>query len=224
MPPVGNGCTQIGYLQRGRKNFSLSDSDTDYRKSVPRAPICFIIKLGVRNQAALLSGKVGTKAIAESLRHHMVFPYGNGILRRTVLLVAEHTEQPPTKIRVARSGYCRNQRQRRTVPMTAYMQTSIIETVCTRESRIIFMDYSFLQKCQCLRSLESRARRIRTHDCAVQERFPLVSLQHPVILSTLASNHQVRIESRRRNHTEYLSRSRFNGYDSSDFMLQQTLT
>lgn len=89
--------------------------------------------------------------------------------------------------------------------MTAYMQTSIIETVCTRESRIIFMDYSFLQKCQCLRSLESRARRIRSHDCAVQERFPLVSLQHPVILSTLASNHQVRIESRRRNHTEYLS-------------------
>ena len=61
MPPVGNGCTQIGYLQRGRKNFSLSDSDTDYRKSVPRAPICFIIKLSVRNQAALLSGKVRTK-------------------------------------------------------------------------------------------------------------------------------------------------------------------
>ena len=36
MPPVGNGGTQIGYLQRGGENLSLPDGDTNHRQTVPR--------------------------------------------------------------------------------------------------------------------------------------------------------------------------------------------
>ena len=39
--------------------------------------------------------------------------------------------------------------------MATYMQTSIIETMRTRKSRVVFMNNTFLQECQCLRSLKS---------------------------------------------------------------------
>ena len=149
----------------------------------------------------------------------MVFPHRNGVLRRTILLVAKHAEQSPTKVRITRSGYCWNQRQRRAMPMATYMQTYIIETMCTRKSRVVFMNNTFLQECQCLRSLKSRTRRIRSHNRTIQQRFPPVPLQHPMVLSTLAANHQMRIEGGRRHHAKNLSRSGFDSYDSSNLML-----
>ncbi|CUQ61116.1 Uncharacterised protein [Segatella copri] len=33
--PVGNGSTQVSYLQRREVNLTLTDRNTDYRQSVP---------------------------------------------------------------------------------------------------------------------------------------------------------------------------------------------
>lgn len=110
MPTVGDGCGKVGNLQRSGENLSLPDGYTDNGQSVPRTPIGPVIELGIRNQSALLAGKVGLQPIAESLRHHVVFPHRDGIMYRAVLLVAEHAEQPPAEIRIAGSGNGGNQR------------------------------------------------------------------------------------------------------------------
>lgn len=97
MPPVGNGGTQIGYLQRGGKNLSLPDGDTNHRQTVPRTPIGLVVELCIRYQSTLFAGEVGTEPIAEALRYHVVFPYGNGILRRTVFLSPNMRYNPQQK-------------------------------------------------------------------------------------------------------------------------------
>ena len=201
MPPVGNGGTQIGYLQRGGENLSLPDGDTNHRQTVPRTPIGLVVELCIRYQSTLFAGEVGTEPIAEALRYHVVFPYGNGILRRTVFFITEHAIQSPTEIGITRGSDGRNQRQRRTMSVTSHMKAFMIETMRTRESRIIFVDNLFLKESQCLRRLEGGARRISSHDGTVQQRLPLVHLQQAVVLSPLAPYHQMRVKGRRGNHT-----------------------
>ena len=67
--------------------------------------------------------------------------------------------------------------------VTSHMKAFMIETMRTRESRIIFVDNLFLKESQCLRRLEGGARRISSHDGTVQQRLPLVHLQQAVVLS-----------------------------------------
>ena len=57
--------------------------------------------------------------------------------------------------------------------VTSHMKAFMIETMRTRESRIIFVDNLFLKESQCLRRLEGGARRISSHDGTVQQRLRL---------------------------------------------------
>ena len=105
--------------------------------------------------------------------------------------------------------------------VTSHMKAFMIETMRTRESRIIFVDNLFLKESQCLRRLEGGARRISSHDGTVQQRLPLVHLQQAVVLSPLAPYHQMRVKGRRGNHAQNLTRSRFDGHNGTNFVLKQ---
>ena len=98
--------------------------------------------------------------------------------------------------------------------VTSHMKAFMIETMRTRESRIIFVDNLFLKESQCLRRLEGGARRISSHDGTVQQRLPLVHLQQAVVLSPLAPDQDTRIIRRSGNHTKYLPCLRLYHHDT----------
>ena len=203
--PVGYRCAQVGYLKRCKQHFTLADCDTDNRQRIPRTVVCLVVILCVRYQSSFLSGEVDAKLVAESHAHHIVAPCVHCLLNILVFLaVAEHVVESPAEVAVARGAYGRYKIQRRCVAVAAYVKSAAIETVVAREHSAR-SNYTFVEESQSLSGLECRARRIHTHDRAVEKRFPWVAREHCVHFSALASGDGSRVIRRRRHHAQHLA-------------------
>ena len=220
--PVGYRRPQVGYLERSSQYLPLPDGYADDSQSVPRAPICVVIKLRIGYQPALFAGQIRAELVAESLRHHVVFPHRDGVLGRIVFLtVAEHVVQPPAEVGVARSGDGRHQGEGRSVPVATYPQSAMDKTMGTRISGRVLADDALLEERHRLRRLEGAARRISALDGAVQQGLSRVFLQGNVVLAPLPADEQVRVERRRGYHAKDFARLRLDGHYASDLVLHQ---
>ena len=95
---VGNSSSQIGYLQGSGQDFTLPDGNADDGQPIPRATIGLVIKLGIGNKSPLFTRQICAQPIAEPLRHHVVLPYGDGILGGAIFLITKHMIESPTEI------------------------------------------------------------------------------------------------------------------------------
>ena len=166
--PVGNRSPQVGYLQRSGQYFALSDGNTNNGQPVPTAAIRLVIELGVGYESSLFARQVRAQPVSEALRHHVVFPHRDGILGRTIFLVAEHVIKPPTEIGVTRSGNGRHKGEGRGMAMATDPQSPVDKPVRTRIARTFLAYNAFLQKGHGLCRLEGASRRICALDGTVQ--------------------------------------------------------
>ena len=81
---IGDGGSKIGYLQRRRVDLSLSDRDTDYGESVPRAAVSIVVEFSIWYQSSFLSWEVDTEFISESHADHIVAPCVHGVLHTSI--------------------------------------------------------------------------------------------------------------------------------------------
>ena len=96
---VGYRSSEISNLQRCKIYLTLSDTDRYNRKAVPRALICVVVIVAVRDKSSFLARKVDAELISEAHRHHIVAPYVHGIVGRAVFLpVTNHVIESPTEI------------------------------------------------------------------------------------------------------------------------------
>ena len=96
---VGYRSAEVGYLQRSKVYLTLSDTDGDNRKAVPRTLICVVVIVAVRDKSSFLARKVDAELISETHRNHIVAPYIHSIVGRAVFLpVTYHVVQSPTEI------------------------------------------------------------------------------------------------------------------------------
>ena len=218
---VGNGGTEVGYLQGGGRDFALANGDTDDGQTVPRAAVGFVVGLGVGDKAALLTGEVGAELVAKALGHHVVFPHREGLLRRAVLAVANHAEESPAEVGVARGGDGGYQGERRAVAVAPYVQALVVEAVGTGEGWVVGMNNILLQEGEGLGRLEGGAWGIGPLDGAVEERLAVVQTEALVVLAALTANHQVGVEGGRRDHAEDFARRGFNGHDGPYLVLHK---
>src|SRR5574344_2402076 len=84
--------------------------------------------------------------------------------------------------------------------------------------------YTFLKKSQCLRWLKCRAWRILSHNRTVEQRFPHISAQFDMILTSLTTSHYTRVVRRGGNHTQNFTCRRFYSYNTTYFTSHQAFT
>ena len=83
---------------------------------------------------------------------------------------------------------------------------------------------TFAQEHRSLSRLERRARRILSHDTAVEQRMGRIFTQSFLCLATHLANHRMRIVSRRRNHTENFACRGFDGDNRTQLAFHQPFT
>ena len=218
---VGDGSTQIGYLQRRQVHLTLTNGDTDYGQSVPGTLVGLVVELCIRNQSSFLARQVDAQLVAESHAHHIVFPNGHRILHRTILaLVSKHIVESPTEITVARSTDGIHQCDWRRVTVATYVQSPVRESVITWKG-CARSDDTLGKISQCLSGLERRTRRILSHDASVEQRLPWVLREPSVHLASVLSHQFTRVVRWRGNHCQHRTVSRVDGHDTAYLSLQQ---
>ena len=111
-------------------------------------------------------------------------------LHRAVFsLVAEHAVEVPAEISVARGADGGDKVDRRGVAVATEVETFIVEAVVAREGDF-WRDAALLQSHERLRYLEGGARRVCTHDGAVEERTHGVAAQLLMVFSTVAPHRE----------------------------------
>ena len=131
---IGNGGSQIGYLERCEVDLSLSDGDAYDRQTIPAPPVGLVVELGIGYHASLLSWQVNAQLVTESHGDHIVLPSGHGFLDALVFLsVAEHVIQSPAEVSVAGGGYGRSQVQGRGVSVASHLEVPEAESVTARK-------------------------------------------------------------------------------------------
>ena len=190
---VGDGGGKVGDLQRCGVHLALPNGNRDNRQAIPRAFVVSVVVLGIGNQAAFFAWKVDAEFVAEAHRHHIVAPCVHRLLWRFVLLpIANHVVESPTEIAVARGADGGNQRQRRPMAVAADAQTFVDESAIAGVGGL-GRNNAFGKERECLRGFEGRARRILSHNRAVQQRFPRIFLQFDVLFSALPTYHDARV-------------------------------
>ena len=130
---VGDSCAKIGYLQGRQVHLALPNGDGDDGKSVPRTLVCLVVKGGVGYQSALFAGQIHAKLIAKAHAHHVIAPCVHGLLHVVVASsVANHVEQSPTKIAVARGTKGLNEVGGSRMWVASHVQTAVIKAACAR--------------------------------------------------------------------------------------------
>ena len=89
--------------------------------------------------------------------------------------------------------------------MATEVESFIVEAVVAREG-YFWRDAALLQSHERLRYLEGGARRVCTHDGAVEERAHGVAAQLLMVFSAVAPHREAGVVGGRRGHTENLPR------------------
>ena len=198
-----------------------TDGDGDDGESVPRLAIGFVVIIGIGNHAATFAGEVEAEFIAKAHGHHVVFPPGHGVLYRPVFAaIAEHAEEVPTEIRVARGADGRHKVDGRCVAVTAHVQTFVVEAVGTGE-RHLRIDDAFLQTHEGMGDFKCGTGGIGTHDGAIEQGLHGVAAQTQMLFAAVAAYHDARIVGGRRGHAEYFAGFGFDGYNGTEFAGEQ---